>query len=512
MSTRERITPVDTAWLRMDRPNNLMMIVGVMIFDGKPDIPRFKRTVDARLMKYRRFHQKVTSDATGSWWEDDPDYDIDHHLSRTKLPGAAGKRELEELVARLVSSPLDPERPLWQFQVIENYRGGAPGGSAMVVRIHHAIADGIALIGVMQSLTDEVQGAPLGEQPLPPQVPVDDGEENPWRMFLEPMTSAMAASLRVSGSVLGKSVKVLNDPGQAWEYVKAGTSIVAEIARLALMPRDAATRFKGVPGVTKRVAWSEPIPLPEIKTVGKMLHCSVNDVLLSAVAGALRAYLAEKGEEIDEGGEVGIRALVPVNLRGPGDDQELGNYFGMVTLELAVGSDNPLSRLYETRQRMIELKQSYQAVAALTILAVVGLLPKFLQEQILNLLATKATAVMTNVPGPQQTRYIAGSRTVQQMVWVPQSGNIGMGVSILSYDGKVQFGLVTDSGLVPDPQRIIDRFAPEFEKILYILLLEPDSANLTPKEVEARLAPKPKRGATAARSQRDARRGGGQAS
>jgi len=488
MAKRERIGPVDTTWLRMDRPNNLMIIIGVMIFDGRLDFERLKRTLQVRLLPYRRFRQKVRVEATSSWWEDDAEFDINHHLHRTALPGDGGKEELQNLVAELVSSPFDHARPLWQFHVVENYRGGEAGGTAMILRIHHAIGDGIALIGVMHSLTDESADTPLGEPDDPGHEHEDEDQGNHWRVFLEfePMTNTMVAGIRFSGSPWVKYLSILKDPGQAVDYLKIGAGIAAEIAWLAAMPGDAKTRLKGIPGVSKCMAWSEPIPLPEIKTVGKMFGCSVNDVLISAVAGALATYLAEKEEQI---GEAGIRALVPVNLRKPGDNNGLGNEFGMVTLELPVGIDNPLARLYETHRRMEELRHSYQPMAALTILAAVGQLPKFVQELVLDLLAAKASVVMTNVPGPQQTRYMAGSRIAQQMFWVPQSGNIGIGVSILSYDGKVQFGLLADAGLMPDPQRVIAYCVPEFEKMVYMLLLEPDSPQLTPEDVESRLAP-----------------------
>jgi WS/DGAT/MGAT family acyltransferase len=233
------------------------------------------------------------------------------------------------------------------------------------------------------------------------------------------------------------------------------------------------------------VAWSEPIPLPEVKAVGKVLGCSVNDMLLSSAAGALRAYLVERGDSVED---VEIRGLIPVNMRQPEDFAELGNRFGLVALELPVGVENPLARLYATKERMDRLKGSLQAAVTLTLLGAVGMAPKAAQQQVLDLLANKATAVMTNVPGPAQPLYLAGARLRQPLFWVPQSGDIGMGVSILSYDGKVQFGLITDKGLVPDPERIVGRFAGEFEKLLLLVLMEPPERLADPAAVEAALA------------------------
>ena len=275
---------------------------------------------------------------------------------------------------------------------------------------------------------------------------------------------------------------LLSKPGQ---IIGIGRDIAAEIAKLALMANDSPTRFKGKPGGRKELAWSEPIPLAEIKAVGKVLGCSVNDLLLTAVAGSLRAYLVDRGDDV---AGVEIRAMVPVNLRGPADLGKLGNRFGLVALELPVGIENPLARLYEIRERMAKLKRSYQAELTLAILGVVGMLPKIVQQAVLDLLANKATAVMTNVPGPTSALYLAGAKLRQPRFWVPQSGDIGMGVSILSYDGNVQFGLMTDHKLVPDPQSIVDRFASEFDKFLMLVLMEPWERLGDPDAVAAALA------------------------
>jgi WS/DGAT/MGAT family acyltransferase len=471
MAKRERMSSVDTAWLRMDRPTNLMMIVGVMIFDTPIDYPRLRRVLETRFLKYDRFRQRIADEASGYSWEDDQDFDLDAHLQRAALPGAGGKEELEKLVAQLVSAPLNPNRPLWHFLLIENYQGGA----AIVVRIHHCIADGIALIGVMLSMTDEGAEAPAETAPDAKQPENAEADESVWQQFFEPISDVVADAVKLSGTL---ARDLSQNPERISDYAKTGASVAREVAQLAMMPSDSATRFKGKPGTVKRVAWAEPIPLAEIKAVGKFLGCSVNDIMLSSAAGALRSYLLAQGDPV---AGVEVRALVPVNLRTTGKEHKLGNRFGLVALVLPVGEENPLVRLYEVRRRMEELKGSYQAALTLGILGLVGMCPKPVQTQILDLLARKATAVMTNVPGPQKTLYLAGARLKQQMFWVPQSGDIGMGVSILSYDGRVQFGLVTDRRFVPDPERIVACFQPEFEKILYAVLMEPRRSREHPR-------------------------------
>lgn len=477
MSKRERISPVDTAWLRMDRPTNLMMIVGIMMFDGAMDYARLRRTLEARLLPYRRFRQKIVHDATGAWWEDDADFDLDCHLHHAALPAGDQKIELQKMAAELMSTPLDPNRPLWSYHLVDKY----DGGSALVVRIHHCIADGIALIGVMLSLTDLSPDA--AERPGPPlEMAKEDGPDSFfWNRVFEPVTQGMITAMNLGTQAWLKYFELLTHPAQLLDYSRQGVGMAAELANLLIMPADSPTRFKGKPGGTKAVAWSEPMPLDEIKAVGRALGCSVNDLLLSSVAGAMRAYLAERDDPLDG---VEVRAMVPVNMRSKADEGKLGNRFGLVTLLLPVYMENPFERVFEVRRRMEELKGSYQPVVALGVLAATGMAPKFVQDIALDILANKASAVMTNVPGPQQPLYMAGTRLAQQMFWVPQSGDIGMGVSILSYNGRVQFGLVTDRHFVTDPENIVSRFQPEFEKLVYALLLEPWEELRTPEEIQ----------------------------
>lgn len=165
--------------------------------------------------------------------------------------------------------------------------------------------------------------------------------------------------------------------------------------------------------------------------------------------------------------------MVPVNLRPVAQAHQLGNRFGLVPLVLPIGVDHPIERVATVRARMDALKGSYQPLLAFGVLAVAGLLIKPVQAALLNMFARKATAVMTNVPGPGEPLRFCGSTLRQIMFWVPQSGDIGVGVSILSYGGGVQFGLITDSRLCPDPQAIVDRFEPEFDKLLWLSLMLP---------------------------------------
>jgi WS/DGAT/MGAT family acyltransferase len=491
MPTRERISGVDTAWLRMEQPTNLMMIVSVMMLERPPSLAEVRRAVKSRFLAYRRFACRAVQDATGAWWEEDADFDIEHHVQQASLSGRAGKArkagkaELEDLVSELASTPLDFARPLWQFHLVE-----LDGAAAIVSRIHHCYADGIALVEVMLSLTSETARESLRHaKPAAGAAARGSarGEPDFWEQFLKPVAGALGAIGGARGlieqgigvatnpeaaasAVQGAASAMQGAASAAQEAARKGVDFAAEVARIVTMGRDSDTRFKGPLGTRKRAAWAEPLPLAEVKAVGKAFNCSINDVLLSMASGALRDYLIAKGDSADG---VEIRSVVPVNLRPPGQGRNLGNHFGLVFLELPIGIAHPLERLYEMRRRMTALKGSYQPIIALGLLSAVGHGPKALQDQVTSILGASASAVMTNVPGPKAPLYFAGKRITAFEFWVPQSGSIGMGVSILSYDGRIHFGVITDEGLVPDPHAIVDRFAEEFEQLLWITLMSP---------------------------------------
>ncbi len=473
----ERMSKVDTAWLRMDSPSNLMMIVGVWVL--KPGIRHqdLCRRIEERLLRYPRFAQRVVQDATGANWVRDRDFDIGNHVvveTLARKPKGHEQEALQDRLAELAVTPLDKRRPLWQFHLVENYLGG----SAMMVRIHHCIADGIALIAVTQSLVDGGTAPPARKPKQPHRDGLEGAEDWITDALLRPLTDVAVKAIDSAGSGAASAIDMLMEPQKSMEKGLAGSvdlarmayQVMRDAAALALMPDDSPTRLKGIPGPRKRVAWCDPIPLDEVKAVSRALNCSINDVLLSCVAGAIGAYLQSFGDDV-AGKE--IRAMVPVNLRPIEQAYQLGNRFGLAPVVLPIGLVNPVERVYEVRRRMGQLKGSMQPLMAFGLLAVAGLLVKPAQDAMLNLFSKKTTAVMTNVPGPREKLKLLGSTIEQNLVWVPQSGTVGLGVSILSYGGGVQFGVITDAKLCPEPQKIIDGFEPEFAKLSLVTLMLP---------------------------------------
>lgn len=472
--TTERMSKVDTAWLRMDTESNLMMIVGVWSIRPGITLAAVRARIGERLLQYPRFRQRVVEDTLGAQWVEDEDFDLHRHVVSDLLMPVRGESHdavLKERVGELAMQPLDPEHPLWQFQLVEDM---GDGSSALIARIHHCIADGIALTGVMLSITDGGKAPPKRRARL---VDEDEPAEEPdWLTdsLLRPISNLTIKAIALAGAGVAKSVEtVIKQPNavdSGIDLARMGRQALSDVAAFALMANDSPTRLKGKPGTTKVVAWDDGLPLDVVKVVGKAFNASINDVLLTCVAGAIGSYLVSKGD--DPAGQE-IRAMVPVNLRPIEQAWQLGNHFGLVPLVLPIGIANPVERLFAVRSRMNDLKGSYQPMLAFGLLSVAGLMIKPVQNAMLNFFAKKTTAVMTNVPGPTKPLHLCGAKVERVLVWVPQSGDVGIGVSILTYAGKVQFGLITDSILCPDPQAIIDRFAPEFEKLLAVALMLP---------------------------------------
>lgn len=475
---REAMSKVDTAWLRMERPTNRMMITGVLMFADTLDPAAIRALLAERFLAFRRFRQRAVVGVNGAHWENDPDFDINWHVRVAALPGAADKAELETFVSELSSSPLDLSKPLWQFHVIERYRGG----SALIARIHHCYADGLALVQVLLSLTDTAPQPEARAELARTWLKRDRGTV--LERLLEPMQGGLQKALAMGGKTWGKVAQMLSDPTAAAEFAHEGSEITRELGIALTLSDDPRTALKGRLGVAKRVAWAEPLPLDEVKVLGKSLGCTVNDVLLACAAGAIRGYLRDGGEDVDG---LTIRATVPVNLRPLEHAKQLGNHFGLVFLDLPIGEPNPLRRLERVAACMRDLKGRRQAVVALGLLAALGMAPAALQGPALELFSRKASAVATNVPGPQQPLFMAGVQVSELMFWVPQTGSIGLGLSILSYNGRVHFGVIGDHKRVKDPDAIVQRFGAEFEKLVLIALMEDWSEDFLAEDAAATL-------------------------
>lgn len=454
----EAMSNVDTAWLRMEKPSNLMMITGVLRLAKPLSQRRLAALLTQRFLAYSRFSQRAVDSPEGAYWETSPDFDINDHITRIKLPAPRDEATLKRVVSELASTPLPSGRPLWHFHLIERFEGG----SVLVCRIHHCYADGMALVQVMLTLTDTKPTAKDDGHWLD-----DDEKPAPKTESLPPVLQRLDKAVKFGTQALGKWMEAWREPGAAAHLTHEAVAIAQELVHAIGLSDDSQTSLKGELCQEKRCAWATPLDLEEVKSVSRAFGCTVNDLLLACAAGALRRVLLEQGEDVDG---VGIRATVPVNLRPRAHARRLGNHFGLVFLDLPVGEVAPDRRVRAVASAMRELKSSRQAAVSYGLLGVLGMAPTSVQRHALELLSKKATVVATNVPGPKQALYLAGVRIDEMMFWVPQTGGIGLGLSLLSYAGKVYFGLIADSCRLPDPDRVADAFNQEFEHLLLLAL------------------------------------------
>ena len=345
-------------------------------------------------------------------------------------------------------------RPLWQVHVVDNVEGGG----ALVCRFHHCLGDGTAITALAQRLFDATPDAPLNREdgPLrPPRAGLFD-------RMIRPAQQAVAGSARLANATLQGGMDWVRHPSHVLDLPQLALRTMSVAIGTVLMMPDPASPLRGPMGLQRRVAWSEPVQLADVKMIGAATGTKVNDVLVAAMTGALRHYM--QAHAAANNGRV-IRAVVPVDLRPPERALELGNHFGLAYLDLPVGVSSPLDRLQRVKQSMDAIKRSPEAALFLGVVGIFGQTPKQIEQLALGFFTSKATVTMTNVAGPRQPLYLAGCILDRMMFWVPHPGSISMGISILSYNGLVTLGVVADAGLVPEPEQITLEFQREFARL-----------------------------------------------
>jgi WS/DGAT/MGAT family acyltransferase len=458
----------DNFWLCMDEPTNLMVIIGFMEFERPIDYNRLFVTIESRLASFPRFQKKIVMPRTGVGvpsWVDDQHYDLRSHIHRVALPAPGDKTELQVMISNLTVTPLDPNKPLWQIHLIENYGKGC----VLFFRIHHCITDGIAGIHVLLSTADTDPDAPWPKsKPKKKPKPFSLGALLPINALVRSAEKTLSSTQRLGRLVLKEIETAVANPAHLKQLANASSMVPTDFAsvlsKYMLMSSDPHSAFKGKLGVRKRIAWTEPFALDKIKKVGKAIStATLNDVLIATVTGAMRHYLKTRNTRVNE---LDLRVAVPVNVRKPGTEAELGNKFSLVFLPLPVHLEDPVLRLKEIKRRMDRLKTSPDPYINFALLSMMGYLPPLLAKKAAALFGNKASGVLTNVPGPRQPLYYAGQEVKNLMFWVPRSGQIGLGISILSYNGKVTVGIASDEGLMPDPEVLLEGFEDEFNVLL----------------------------------------------
>ncbi|MBK9066292.1 MAG: DUF1298 domain-containing protein [Gemmatimonadetes bacterium] len=422
---REPVAGNDAIWLQ-DSATNLMVINAVITTD-RLDLATLREAFRVRVIeaeggrRYDRFHQRVRREGARPYWEDDPDFDIARQIIPAREAGLETRAALQRFVGEEAGRPLPADRPLWQIQLVEQFEGD---GSALVVRVHHCIGDGMALVAVIFALMEEM----TAEHPAAP----------------------ARGGIRPSAGAPGRGLlKALLIP-------LAAPGIL--IKRLLWWPDRHALHGPAVSG-KKVVAWTAPLDLAVVKAAKNRLGATVNDVLMASVSGAVSRYLARHaGQSITQ-----FRISMPVNVRRPDAPLRLENRFAAVPLTLPAGISDLGTRVTAVKARMDELKRSVAPIVVYGIqVTLLTVLPHGVSRWLIDFLANKCTAVVTNMPGPQRLVTLAGRQVRGMMFWVPQRADIGVGISVLSFAGKVQVGVIADARLLPDAGLLVEAFEEEF--------------------------------------------------
>jgi WS/DGAT/MGAT family acyltransferase len=445
---------VDATWLRMDRPDNLMVIESVVWFDSPVDWDRLAGVIRRRMVaRYPVFRQRPVyprGSLTSPHWEDDPGFRLERHIVRARLAPPGDETALERYVEAQMHRPFRRNHPLWEMHFVD----GFGSGSALVVRLHHALADGMALSQVLLSLTDASRTADLRDRaPAEYIVPTGPG-----------LLAGTIGGLAGGGRRMLSAASGLATPGGIRDTLGTADGAVRAGGKI-LLHRNPPSPLRGAPGRRKLAAWSAPHRLADVSRIARLADATVNDVLVAAVSGAIHGYLLDHG-----GPAVDLATMVPVNLRPAGEElpRELGNRFALVLLPLPTGVHSPLLRLEQTKQRMDSIKHTPEAVLTFGLLAAIGRTHPEVERRLIDFFTAKAIGVTTNVIGPQRRRYLAGSRIAGVLSWVPGSGSQTLNVAIFSYDRTVRVGFKADAHVVPDVAKIVHAFDAEMDQLTRI--------------------------------------------
>jgi diacylglycerol O-acyltransferase len=454
---KDRLSAVDASFLAQEKQSSHMHVGALVTFDGPaPTRDEFSAHLGARLRRVPRYRQKLAFprlEAGRPFWVDDPNFNLDYHVRHTALPKPGSEEQLRALAGRIFSQRLDRSKPLWEVWIVHGLEGGR---FALISKTHHALVDGVSGVDIATVLFDL--------SPVPDEVEADDG----WTPSPEPSDVDLIAEgvlglVRTPFSLAGRAVGALQHPGETLERVREAAEGLGEVVWAGMNPAPDVPLNVEI-GPHRRVRWVQS-RLSDFKEVKNGLGGTVNDAVLAVVAGALRRWLQDRGVRTDG---VELRALVPVSIRGEDERGALGNRIAAMRGPLPVYVDDPVERLRVVREGMGQLKESKQALGAEVIAGLTDFAPPTLLAQAsrLNFSTRLFNLIVTNVPGPQFPLYLLG-REMEEIVpiaFLPE--NHALAVAIMSYNGKVDFGLLADYDAMPD----IDAFATHLEESLAELL------------------------------------------
>src|SRR5712692_6431351 len=440
-----RMTSLDAAFYHLERTGQLLHVGGVYTVEGAIDFERLLTDLAARLHLIPRYTERAVSvpfNLAHPTWEPDPHFDIRHHVLHQKLRPPGSDEQLVTLVSRLFAQPLKRSRPLWELYQIDGYRGER---SVIFAKVHHCMIDGVSgvqLLGVM-----------FDPSPTPAPVPPPEGvREAP------PLPTPTAQLVRaVREGVQGGLARV-----QAVADLGLAADALGELGRMALSDVPS-TPFNGHVSILRHVVWTT-FPLNAVKAVKDRLGGTVNDVVLSTITAALRAYLERAGLNPDR---IELRAMLPVNVRRPDEHLQLGNRVSMLIVPLPARIFDPLERFRQVRAATGHLKERGQAARVTRALDLMELLPAVLQKPLgwLQVQAAPINTVCTNIPGPPVSLYVQGQRLEKLVPVVPLAQGVGLAFAILSYADTLTIGVTADPALVPNSDGLCDLLQAGFDEL-----------------------------------------------
>ncbi len=466
---KDRLSAVDASFLAQERQSSHMHVGALVIFEGPPPSREdFVDHIESRLGLVPRYRQKLAFprfEMGRPFWVDDPQFNIDYHVRHTALPAPGTIEQLRGLVGRIFSQRLDRSKPLWELWLVQGLESGK---FALISKTHHALVDGVSGVDLSAVLFD------LG--PVPREI---EGAGDEWTPEAEPSDAELVAEgvkglLKRPAELAGQAVGALSHPGRTVDEVREAAEGVGEIVWAGLNPAPEVPLNQTI-GPHRRLWWVQS-ELAQLKAIKDSLGGTVNDAVLTVVAGAVGRWLRERGVRT-EGLE--LRALVPVSIRTDDEHGQLGNRIAAMRGPLPVYAEDPIERLQIVMAEMAGLKESKQALGAEVIAGLQDFAPPTVLAQAsrVNFSTRLFNLIVTNVPGPQFPLYLLG-REMEEIVpiaFLPD--NHALAIAIMSYNGKLDFGLLADYDAMPD----VESMAHHLEDSLAELLEAAGAASKKPK-------------------------------